>query len=301
MTKNLSVIVLSYNTKDLLLDCVRSIQKNTKGIDYEIIVVDNASIDGSAQAVAKLKVKLIRNKENLGFTGGNNQGIKIASGEFVLLLNSDTLISDNVLSDMVNWMKAHPDVGVATCSLRNRDGSLQGTGGYFPTLVRVFSWMTIQDFPFVDFIIKPFQPMKEKSFSRNISFYTKERDVDWVTGAFLMTRRKVIEGIGGLDEDFFMYGEDVDFCFRAKEKGWRVKYLPQFSITHFGGASSVREFPFIQEYKSMKIFYKKHYPGWQYPILRFFLKIGALGRIIVLGLLRGKEYAKIYAKAYSVA
>ncbi len=301
MKKDLSIVVLSYNTKDLLVDCVKSVIKNTKGINYEIIVVDNGSSDGSAEAVSKLKVKLIRNKENLGFTKGNNQGIKVAQGEYILLLNSDTLISDNSLGGIVHWMNAHLEIGVATCALYNRDGSIQGTGGYFPTLIRVFSWMTIQDFPFVDLIIKPFQPMKEKSFSKNLDFYAKEQDLDWVTGAFLLTRKKIISDIGGLDEDFFMYGEDVDFCFRVKEKGWKVKYLPQFSIIHYGGASSVREFPLLQEYKSMKIFYKKHYPFWQYPILRLFLKVGALGRVVVLGFLRGKEYARIYAKAFGEA
>lgn len=301
MRKDLSIIILNYNTKDLLLDCVRSIIKNTKGIKYEIIVVDNASKDDSVKAISKFGLRVIKNKENLGFTKGNNVGIKVAQGKYILLLNSDTLILDNVLKNIVDWMDKNPKVGIATCALKNKDGSFQGTGGYFPTLLRVFSWMTIQDFPYVDTIIKPFQPMREKSFSRNSDFYNKERELDWVTGAFLLTRQEVIKDIGGLDEDFFMYGEDVDFCFRAKEKGWEVKYLPYFSIIHYGGASSAREFPLLSEYKSMKIFYKKHYPDWQYPVLRFFLKIGALGRIFVLGSIRGKEYARIYAKAYREA
>ncbi len=301
MKKDLSIVILNYNTKELLLNCVKSIIKNTKGINYEIVVVDNNSSDGSPAAVSKLKVKLIRNKENLGFTKGNNQGMKVAKGEYVLFLNSDTLISDNVLGEMVGYLNKNLQVGIATCALRNKDGTLQGTGGYFPTLIRVFSWMTIQDFPFVDLVIKPFHPMHSKSFAKGDSFYKKEQDLDWVTGAFLMTRQQVIRDTGGFDEDFFMYGEDVDLCFRAKEKGWKVKYLPQFAITHYGGASSTAEFPLLSEYKSIKIFYKKHYPSWQYPILRLFLKIGSVGRMLVLGIVEGGESARIYAKAFSEA
>ena len=292
---SLSIIVISYNTKDLTKNCIESIQKNTKGIKYEIIVIDNASTDGTIKAISGLKVRLIKNKSNLGFAKANNQGIKIAKGSYILLLNSDTLISDNVLGEVVGWMSKNPRVGVATCALKNKDGSLQATGGYFPTLIRVFSWMTIQDFPCVDFLIKPFHP-KLKFYA-----YKEEKDLDWVTGAFLLVRKKVIEEIGGLDEDYFMYGEDLDFCFRAKEKGWLVKYLPEFSIIHYGGASSAKEFPLLSEYKSTKIFYKKHYSSWQMPILRLLLKIGALGRIVILGMIRGGDYAKIYAKAFKEA
>ncbi len=298
---DISIIIVSYNTERLLKECIESIIKNTKGIKYEIIVVDNNSNDGSVSVAKKLKVKVIKNRQNMGFTKGNNQGIEVAKGEYILLLNSDTLISDNTLGEVVNYMKVHPEVGIATCALKNSDGSLQGTGGYFPTLLRVFSWMTIAGVPFVDLIIKPFHPMHEKSFLRGDGFYKKERDLDWVTGAFLLGRKKVFGESGGLDEDYFMYGEDVDFCFKAKEKGWKVKYLPKFSIIHYGGASSTREFPLLSEYKGIKIFYKKHYPEWQYPILRILLKVGSLIRMLMLGLLEGGESVKIYAKAFGQA
>ncbi|HEX6977282.1 MAG TPA: glycosyltransferase family 2 protein [Patescibacteria group bacterium] len=298
---DLSIVITSFNTENLLKECIESIVKHTKGIKYEVIVVDNASSDGSVAAAKRLKVKVIESKENLGFTKGNNLGIEAAKGKYILLLNSDTLISDNTLGEIISYMNANPRVGVATCALKNKDGSLQGTGGYFPTLIRVFSWMTIGDIPFVDLIIKPFHPMHEKSLFKGDGFYKKEKDLDWVTGAFLLGRREVFEQNKGLDEDYFMYGEDVDFCFKAKKRGWKVKYLPQFSITHYGGASSTREFPLLSEYKGIKIFYKKHYPSWQYPILRILLKIGSLGRMVVLGLLEGGESAKIYAKAFGQA
>lgn len=294
---DLSIVVINYNTKELTLSCIESIKKHTKGIKYEIILIDNAS----SEEIYSKDAKIIRNKENLGFTGANNQGMKMAHGRYLLLLNSDTLIHDGVLSEMVSWMDDNPEIGISTCMLKNKDGSIQGTGGYFPTLLRVFSWMTIQDLPYIDSIIKPFHPAKEKSFSKNDEFYKRTREIDWVTGAFMLIRREVINDIHYLDEDYFMYTEDTDFCFRAKEKGWRVVYNPKWSITHFGGASSIKEFPILSEYKNIKLFYKKHYPAWEYPILRFFLKVGALGRMVVLGTMKGKENAKIYAKAFGQA
>src|SRR5581483_2735397 len=192
---DLSIVIVNYNTKKITLDCIDSVYKNTKDINYEIILVENSSDDPILLKDIKKdgkKINLIVSKENLGFAAGNNSGIKIAKGRYVLLLNSDTLVTSNVLAEMVSWMDENPKVGISSCALKNKDGSLQGTGGYFPTLIRVFSWMTIQDFPFVDLFIKPFHPTKEKSFSKNDGFYTKERELDWVTGAFFLIRKEVI-------------------------------------------------------------------------------------------------------------
>ncbi len=300
---NLSIIIVSFNTKDFLEKCIKSVEKNTKGIKYEIIVVDNGSKDGSQEAIKKLptipNLRLIENRTNLGFANGNNQGTKVAGGKYVLYLNSDTLILDNTLSEMVNWMDKNQKVGAASCMLKGKDGSLQGTGGYFPTLIRVFSWMTIQDIPGVDFLIKPFHPFHGKSFfGKGESFYLREKELDWVTGAFLLARKEVIDEVGGWDEEYFMYMEEVDLCYRIKKAGWEVWYLPGWSIIHYGGKSSTSEFPLLAEYNGVKLFYKKHFPSWQYPILRFLLKLGALGRIVLFGILEGKDTASIYAKAY---
>lgn len=314
---DLSIIIVSFNTKDLTLGCIKSVIKNTKGIEYEIIVVDNGSNDGSIEIIKNLKritdrpivkiknyspkLKIFQNQMNLGFGKANNQGMNIAKGKYILLLNSDTLINDNFLPEIVSWMDRNKDVGIVSCSLKNIDGSTQGTGGYFPTLLRVFSWMTIQDFPLVDKVIKPFHPMHQLSFSKGEGFYEKERELDWVTGAFLLMRRYVYKQTGGFDEDYFMYTEEVDLCFRAKKNGWKVYYLPQWSITHHGGASGNSWSHVIPEYQGVKIFYKKHYPKWQYFLLRLILKIGALGRIFLFGVLKGKEAAKVYVKALQIA
>lgn len=301
----LSIVIVSFNTKRLLLECLASIVKYTKGIDYEIIVIDNASTDESTEELKKLrieKLRIIENKTNLGFAAGNNQGWKAAKGRYILFLNSDTKTASNVLGEMVSWIDKNPKVGVATCSLKNRDGNLQGTGGYFPTLLSVFSWMTIQDLPFVDYLIVPFHPMHAKSFlGKGDRFFNKERQLDWVTGAFVLTRRKVLEDIGGWDEGYFMYVEEVDLCFRIKRAGWQVWYLPQWNITHHGGASGTKELSVISEFSGLKRFYKKFYPSWQYPILRFLIKLGTLGRMVLFGILEGRKSMETYAKAFREA
>jgi hypothetical protein len=300
---DLSIIITSFNTKKLLTDCISSIKKHTKGIDYEIIVIDNASSDGSAEAAKSLGAKIIKNSKNLGFAKANNQGVKAAIGKFILFLNTDTLIDTNLLSEMVDWMNKNEKVGVASCALKNKDGSIQATGGYFPTLIRVFSWMTIQDFPLVDKVIKPFHPLHSKSgFSRGEDFYASKKELDWVTGAFLLTRNDVLGEVGGWDETFFMYVEETELCFRIKKEGYKVWYLPKWSITHFGGGSSkTNERSLISEYEGIKKFYKKHFAAWQFVFLRLFLKIGALGRIVLFGILEGRQTAKIYAKAFKIA
>ena len=142
---DLSIIIVSYNTKKLLLGCIQSIEKHTQGVDYEVIVVDNASTDGSADLVRRLSLKksdvrVIENTINKGFAAANNQGIKIAKGKYILLLNSDTKILENTLLKMISWMDKNEKVGVSTCKLLNADRSIQATGGYFPTLPRIFMW-----------------------------------------------------------------------------------------------------------------------------------------------------------------
>lgn len=300
---DLSIIIVSFNTKDLLVSCIASVKKYTKGINYEIIVVDNGSSDDSVKASRDLGVKVIENKKNLGFAAGNNIGVRASKGEYVLFLNTDTKVKDNVAGEMVDYMRQNQKIGVATSALNNKDGSLQATGGYFPTLPRVFSWMTIQDLPFVDMIIKPFHPYHSKSFfSKGDEFYKSKKELDWVTGAFLLTKKSIIEEVNGWDESYFMYVEEVDLCFRIKKLGYEVWYLPEWNITHFGGGSSkTSELSLINEYLGIKKLYKKYYPAWQYPILRLILKIGALGRIVLFGILEGKETSKIYAKAFKIA
>ncbi len=304
---DVSVVIVNYNTKDITLDCINSLLQHTQQISFEIIVVDNGSTDGFVEAVKKIKsdkatIVPIANKDNPGFAFANNQGLKVAQGKYVLFLNSDTLVKDNVVGNVFSWLEKNTHIAVAGVKIVGKDDKLQEAGGYFPSLLRVFSWMTIQDLPLVDSIIKPFHPLKKKSAFANNSFFEKQQYLDWIIGAFVFVRKQVIDEVGGWDASYFMYTEDTDLCFRIKKAGYKIVYLPAFQITHLGGASSgSAEFPLINEYKGVKTFYKKHYPAWQMPLLRLILKIGALGRMLVLGILEGGQSAKIYAKAFKTA
>lgn len=307
---DLSIIIVTFNTQKLLIQCIESVVSHSKGCNYEIIIVDNGSEDDSFLEVSKfkrqnisLKITIVQNKKNVGFAAANNQGMKIAKGRYILLLNSDTLISSTVLPEMISWLDTQSRIGIASCALKNVDGSEQGTGGYFPTLFRVFAWMFfLEDLPFIDQYIGPFHPMHTNSFFyKGNNNFVKAKKIDWVTGAFFMIRRKLIEDIGHFDKEYFMYTEEVDYCYRAKDKNWEVFYNPRWSIVHLGGASSSKEFPILSEYKGVKLFYKKHMPEWQFPILRMLLKAGSLLRMILFSPFKGAQYFSTYAKAFQLA
>lgn len=300
---DLSIVIVSFNTKEDTRRCLESVLGSVEGLNYEIVVVDNGSSDDSRSLLGKYATRykniyLVKNSENKGFPEANNIGVHKSRGKYVLFLNSDTIVKKDAIKGIIKWMEGNRKVGIASCGLVNRDGSLQGTGGYFPTLLRVFSWMIIQDLPLVDKLIKPFHPMKEKAGKRGEQFYQKEREVDWVTGAFMMVRREVIEGGVRWDKEYFMYTEDVDYCYQAKKRGWKVRYVPKWRVVHLGGISGTKEKTILGEYRGVRRFYRKYYPKWQYPIVRSCLKVGALGRVVIFGIIEGRKSAQIYAKAF---
>lgn len=283
---DLSVIIVSYNTQDLLSTCLNSVFSNSKNVNIEVIVVDNNSSDRSVQFVKQEfpNVKVIQNSTNLGFAKANNLGIKAASGKYLLLLNSDTIILDDALTKMVNWMNNNSKAQVATCKLLNEDKSVQPTGGYFPTIKRIFFWQFFLDdiFP----LLKAFHPKP--------SFYSKERELDWITGAFFLIRKEVIDRIGVLDEDFFMYAEELEYCFRIKKAGLRIFYTPITNIIHLGFKSGSKEKALIGEYESLKHYYTKHYPKYLVILARIILKLGALLRSVIIS-------RSTYEKCFKVA
>ena len=157
----------------------------------------------------------------------------------------------------------------------------------------------MDDVPLLDRLIKPYHPLHAWSFLYKGEGYFKRRHKqDWVTGAFFLIRREVVDEIGYFDEDYFAYVEEVDYCYRAAQKGWEIWYLPKWKTIHYGQVTTGSEFAMINELKNLKLFYKKHKPSWQLPILRTFLKSGAILRVFIFGLLKGKGVAKIYAKAF---
>lgn len=302
-TIDLSIVVIS-SKMDFLEGCFNSATNALKGVEHEIILVDNFSADNISAKVKKMfpQVKVIRREKNGGFGENNNMGMKIAKGRYVLLLNDDTKIIDkNIFKEMIKWMDEHPKVGIATCALVNPDlKTYQGSGGSFPTLPKVFAWMFfLDDIPLIDNLIKPYHPLHGFSpIHTNEDYFKKAHRQDWLTGAYNLMRREAMLQAGYFDEDFFLYVEEVELAYRFYKKGWEAWYLPQWKTLHYGMSTNGSEKATVMEMQNLKLFYKKHYPIWQIPILTILLKIGALMRIIIFGILKGGDIAKIYAKAF---
>ncbi len=231
---DLSIIIISWNTRDILRDCLRSVFENLGDIGAEVLVVDNASIDGSAEMVERefSGVHLIKNGTNRGFAAANNQAMRCARGRYLLLLNSDTVVLGGVLAQSVRYMDEHFDVGALGCRVLNPDRSLQPTCFACPTLAYLFLAATgLHSLAWPKF----FGHHRMRHWRRD-----DERDVDVVTGCYLMIRRTTIDEVGVLDESFFLYGEETDWCVRFKQAGWQVRFAPVGEIIHLGGASADR-------------------------------------------------------------
>lgn len=300
---DISIIIVS-SKKDFLFDCLKSLTTVLKDLSNEIIFVDNASGDHLDDQVSRLfpKVNVIRRQTNGGFGQNNNMGMRIAKGRYVLLLNDDTKVVDNkVFKEMVDWMDGHPKAGIATCALVNPDlKNYQGSGGYFPTLARVFAWMTfLDDIPGLDNLIKPYHPFHGSSFYTNENYFKKQHKQDWITGAFFLIRKEALNTVGLFDEDFFLYVEEVELSLRFAKQGWEAWYLPQWKMVHYGMSTNGSENATIFEMQNLKLLYKKHYPYWQLVVLKVILKIGIILRIGLYSILK-PSVAKIYAKALIV-
>lgn len=297
----LSIIIVSFNTSDLLRKCLNRVYKSLSfgkiEKTSEVIVVDNASSDGSVEMVKKNfpKVLIIKNSNNLGFAKANNQGIKKSTGKFILLLNSDTEVEKDALSNLLHKIKSE-NRGVVGGKLLNPDGFTQSSAGFLPNLSKVFFWMFfIDDIPILSKFIKPYH-IEDKS------FYEKEQLVDWVSGACFLFRREIIERVGLMDENIFMYGEELEWCYRIKKVGFQIVYVPDAHVLHHKGASSQGAGGILEEFQAIIYLYKKHKPRWELPLVRLLLKIGALLRIIIFGII-GKYKTRLptYAKAFKLA
>lgn len=224
----LSIIIVNYNGKQFLTECIESIRRFAPQ-PYELIIVDNASIDGSADFIAQnfFDVKLICSKLNLGFTGGNNLGAKSASGDLLLLLNNDTVLK----TDLEPMVKAFtdPQLGVLGCHLFYANGLNQPSVGYEHTPWRIMlSWLGISRISWL--------PNVFRRIETSPAFYALPHDqVAWVSGACFLTPRTLWQSVGGLDERYFMYVEDVDYCKRIQEQGYRVGYIPSVEVVHYEG------------------------------------------------------------------
>lgn len=278
---HLSIIIVNYNTKDLLKDCLQSIFKHIQNLDYEVIVIDNASSDGSVEMIKNdfLQVKLFQNQENLGFAKANNQGVKEARGSYILLLNSDTVLQEGDLSRVINYMDKNDSVGILGCRISNPDGSLQLSCYKFPAMKQLLShnlfftkiWPNNRFFG--DYRKWPHDKLKE---------------VDFVIGAFFLVKRRVFDEIGLLDEDFFLNVEETEFCLRAKKVGWRTVFYPNFQIIHYGGQSKRRleEKSLLSSFKGTELLIRKHYGKFYILLYRFISILTSLFRLFIFGVLR---------------
>jgi hypothetical protein len=253
----LSVIIVTWNVREFLDRALASVYASwgeRPGLD--VIVVDNASRDGTVEMVRSdyPQVRLIANRDNRGFTGGNNQGLAAAHGDYLLLLNADTEVRCDALARLVTYLEEHPDVGLVAPHLLNPDGTTQSSRRRFPTLPTLFLESTwLQG-------LAPHRLLAR--------YYIEDRPVDveqtvdWVTGAAMMVRRDVVDDVGGLDEGFFMYSEELDWCRRIHAAGWTVAYIPTANIVHYGGKSSEQVATARHLYfQTSKIRYTRKYHG----------------------------------------
>jgi N-acetylglucosaminyl-diphospho-decaprenol L-rhamnosyltransferase len=228
----LSIIIVNWNTSAVLAECLRSIAVFHKHENIEIFVIDNASTDDSVAMLAHdfPSVSVIQSTENIGFASANNLGIHASTGEFVLLLNPDTLFIDESLNRMITFLQDHPSVGIVAPHTLNADRSTQSSKRRFPTLTSAV---------FESTWLQPYAPqsLMNNYFANDIAEHATA-EIDWAQGSCLLVRRTVFSCIGGLDEGFFMYSEEMDFCYRAKRAGFQVIYMGVAHIVHLGGKSS---------------------------------------------------------------
>ncbi|OGH06242.1 MAG: hypothetical protein A2171_02960 [Candidatus Levybacteria bacterium RBG_13_35_9] len=275
---DLSIVILNFNSKEFALRCVNSIKKHYKeklaDNTYEIFVVDNASSDGSKQVFEKISdIIFIYNNKNLGFSKGNNTAVNKTKGRYVLFLNPDTIVHKNTLSKMIDFMDSHKEAGAATCKVLMGNGEIDDASHRgFPT-----PWNSLM---FFIGLSKLFPKSKIfNGYQMGWLDMNKTHEINVLAGAFMMVRREAGDEVGWWDEDYFFYGEDIDFCYLLKEKGWKVYYVADTSVFHHKGVSAgirkeSKEITTADKktkilvtnwrYKAMKIFYNKHYKD-KYP------------------------------------
>jgi len=293
---NVSVVIVNWNAKNHLINCLDSLAENQDGYPQEIIVVDNASSDGSPEIVEKEypHVKLIRNEDNLGFAKANNIGIEAGSGKYVALVNSDIVVLGDCIDTLVKFMDSNPSVGMAGPKILNPDHTLQVSCRHFPSI-----WNNLCQalglnylFPKSAFFSEPFM----KYWSHN-----EVRKVDVVSGCFWMIRKEAIDKIGALDENFFIYGEDIDWCKRFHEAEWDVVFYPEAEAIHYGGASSATApIRFYLEMQRADLqYWRKHHGRFRQVCYSLIIFLRHLIRLVTFAIaypINSKDRAQIKCK-----
>jgi GT2 family glycosyltransferase len=272
---DLSIIIVNWNTKEYLLPCLREIFERGQGMSREVILVDNGSRDGSGDEVKKAfpSVHVIQNKENLGFAKAVNQGLKNSSGRYILLLNPDTQVKNAATERLVSFMDGYSDAAVAGAQLLNADGSKQNSIANFPSLASELLNKSLLRWLF---------PKKFPGKGRN---YSEPFEVDSVIGACMMVRREAMNQVGLLDEDYFLFLEETDWCYRMRKAGWKIYHVPQAEVYHSQGKSAEKERKRakVEYYRSRNLFFKKHRGTLQWFFIVIALMIKLIGDFVLTG------------------
>jgi GT2 family glycosyltransferase len=273
---DLSVIIVNWNTRDLLIQCLESVFRTAGGVDLEIFVVDNGSTDGSGRAVKKRfpDVKVIENQWNIGFAGANNQALKRSGGKYLLLLNPDAQVKPNAIEALMSFMESHSRAGVAGAQLLHSNGSKQNSIANFPSLATELLNKSL---------LRRLFPEKFPGKGRH---YSEPIEVDSVIGACMMVRRRAAEQVGLLDEDYFLFLEETDWCYRMKQAGWEVYHVPQAEVDHLQGKSAgeVKKEAKVEFYRSRYHFFRKNRGTSQWIILLVGLWIKLVTNFVLTGI-----------------
>lgn len=271
---DLSIVIVNWNTRELLAQCLESIYANPPGREFEIWVVDNASSDGSAAMVRERfpQVRMIENRENAGFARANNQAAAIAKSRYLLFLNPDTLIHQGALNSLLRHLETHPGVGAVGPRLLNLDGSLQVSVHPAPTLFREL-WRL--------FHLDRLFPVSQ--YDPSIMISMRPAPVDALMGACILVRRKLLEEVGLFDEGYFVYSEEVDLCERIRRAGWEIHWVPEAIVTHVGGQSTrqMADEMFLELYRNKVLFFRKHRGRFQANLYKIVLFLAALTRFLL--------------------
>ncbi|MBN1816832.1 MAG: glycosyltransferase family 2 protein [Sedimentisphaerales bacterium] len=284
MSLDVSVIIVNWNTAQITCGCLASVYEQTRDVSFEVIVVDNASSDGSAERIQQQfpQVILIENTENRGFAAANNQGMAVAQGRYVLLLNPDTVVLDGAIQKAIAFAERHPEAAVVGCQVWENESKLQPTCFSFPSLGGLFL-RTIG--------LSRMFPKSRLWAGEMLGWWdrTTEREVDVVSGMFMLVRSEAIQQVGRMDETYFIYAEETDWCWRFKKAGWKCLFTPEARIIHLdGGGKSTDQLSirmFVQLHKSLLIFFRKNRGVLSFMLAKLFFVLCMGLRTIVWRLL----------------
>ncbi len=290
---DLSIVIVSFNTKRITVDCLSSIFESLQGspLNVEVIVVDNNSKDGSLEELKRMKknhpnIVLIENNENTGFGKANNQGVHQAKSEYILLLNSDTIVLEKGIEKLFSWYKENESTfQFGGGKLLNSDMTSQPSAGRFFTLATTFTFLFL----------------KGDAIGATRSSPTTITRTDWVSGACIITKKEYYQKLKGFDEGIFMYMEEVDLLYRALKRGWKTGFYPEARFIHLGSASSDKTYPILQVYRGLLYFYRKHYGTVSLALLKGMLQLKAV-IAYAIGVVTGNDYLKkTYGEAIRIA